>query len=127
MTTRLIELDCKTFRESRESQSVAGRYNPARVVKFNGRRHVLTVGDSDDWALYQIKGESERVYCVAINRSLGYCGVQGYDHDDQEPRDELSVFFQSPEQSAEDVGDIDNLTDRTIARRLIGLLCEVCA
>jgi hypothetical protein len=122
---RLEIIECRGLRESWESQSRAGRYNPATVVKFDGRRHVLPVGTGDDWQLYRIAGEAERVYCVSVNRSYGYCGVQAYDAADQEPCEELGVFFQG--EASEEIGDIDNLTDRTIARRLISHLCEVTA
>ena len=124
---KLASLDCRILRESAESQNRAGRYNPARVVKFDGRRHVLPVGDNDSVELYRVVGDSDRVYCVSINRSLGYCGVQGYDPTDQEPDDTLSVFLPSEEHILESVGDLDKLTDRTIARRLIDLLSEVVA
>jgi len=119
---RLQAIDCLVQRECFSSQSAAGRHNPARVAKFNGRRHVLPIGDSDDWQLYRVPGD-DTVYCVSINRRYGYCGVQGYRPTDQEPDDCLTVFFQEPDKEL--IGDIDELTDRTIARRLIGVLCEM--
>jgi hypothetical protein len=124
---RLQELACEVKRESFASQSAAGRCNPATVaIMGGGRRHVLPVGDTDDWTIYRLVGDqSGMIYVVSINRSLGYCGVQGYDRDDREPREELSVFLQADYEVAE-IGDLDELGDRTIARRLIGLLCEVC-
>ena len=125
---RLQELACEVRRESFASQSAAGRYNPATVaILGGGRRHVLPVGDSDDWAIYrEIGDQSSRIYVVSINRRHGYCGVQAYDRDDREPREDLSVFFQGYEQALEDIGDIDELGDRTIARRLIGMIDAVC-
>ena len=126
---RLQELACEVRRESWDSQSRAGRHNPAKVALMGGgRRHVLPVGDSDDWTIYREVGDqSSRIYVVSINRGLGYCGAQGYDREDQEPRDELSVFLQSDEQVRESVGDLGDLSDRTIARRLIELLSQVVA
>ena len=62
---------------------------------------------------------------VSINRSLGYCGVQGYDPGDREPDAILSVFLQNWEKVLAVVGDIDQLSDRTIARRLVMFLNEV--
>lgn len=113
-------IDAKIRRESSESQSRAGRYNPARVALLPGRRHVLPIGDDDQFELYQ---DGERVYCVSINRRMDYCGVQGYDADDQEPREELAVFCQGSEQVAEALGPKGlDLTDTTIARRLVALL-----
>ena len=124
---RLQELACEVAREGYNSQSAAGRVNPATVaIMGGGRRHVLPVGDTDDWSLWRIVGDqSSRIFCVSINRRYGYVGVQGYDREDREAREELSLFFQSPEQSAEDIGDIDKLSDRTIARRLIHHLEQV--
>lgn len=118
-------IDWPSFRESAESQSKAGRYNPARVVKYRGRRHVLPAGDGDDWFLLK---EGERVYCVSINRRLGYCGVQGYDKEDEECDERLSVFLQADYEIEETLGKRGlDLTDQTIARRLIDLLCELTA
>jgi len=124
---RLQELACEVKRESFASQSTAGRYNPATVaIMGGGRRHVLPVGDTDDWTLYRLVGDqSGMIYVVSVNRRHGYCCVQGYDRDDREPREELGVFLRADYEVAQ-IGDLDELSDRTIARRLIGLLCEVC-
>ena len=88
---------------------------------------MLPVGDSDDWDAYY-RTENDTVYVVSINRALGYCDVQGYLADDQEPREEFSVFCQTDDAVAEVLGRKGlELTDRTVARRLIDLLEEVSA
>jgi len=127
---RLRELNLKTYRESLDSQSAARRENPAKVIKLTlsgiTRRHVLPVGDSDDFDLYD--DGTGRIYCVSINRAMDYCGVQAYDAQDQEPSAELSIFHQGQEWYAETLGPRGlDLSDRTIARRLITLLSEVTA
>jgi hypothetical protein len=129
MPPRLTQLYPKLLRESLESQRRAGRHNPAAVIRqtIDGakRRHVLPIGDDDDCALFVRAG---RVFCVSWNARLDYCGVQAYDADDQEPREELSIFAQGLEQVAELLGPRGlELSVRTIARRLIDRLEEVTA
>jgi hypothetical protein len=118
---RLKEIIVRPLRESLDSQRAAGRYNHATVVKFAGRRHVLQIGESDAWALYYADKDRDRVYCVNINRRHDYVGVQAYDHEDQEPREELSIFMQGTGHIDEALvpDALDRLTDRAIARRLI--------
>lgn len=123
------EISPKLYRESLDSQSAAHRHNPAYVIKptINGvkRRHVLPAGDSDDVYLFEDHG---RVYCITINTRHDYCGVQAYDADDQECREELSIFCQSEEHYREILGKTGlELSYRTIARRLIAHLDECCA
>lgn len=123
------------LRESRESQMKAGRHNPAWVYRFNFRwtdagttshRIILPVGDSDDW---YILTDGVDVYCVSINRSMGYCGVTRYsrENDDRDMPESGSVFYQSEEQYVETLGKRGlDLADTTICRRLIDHLCECC-
>lgn len=119
----LREIYLKAYRESFESQSKAGRYNPATVVKWehkgHKRRHVLGVGESDDYSIF-VDTTDDTLYVVCTNNRYGYAGIQGYRPDDQEPDEALSVFLQNDYAIAESLGrkGVD-LSHRTILNRLI--------
>lgn len=117
-------------RESPESQSRAGRYNPCKVARITHKRRkyraVLSVGDGDEVA-YFIDGDY--LYVVARRCSLGYAGLTIYDLTDTVPdpifpkcfaADEVGEsFMQSEEQLAETVGPKwEDMSLRTIANRL---------
>lgn len=65
--------------ETWEEQKAAGRYNPASVAVWRSargcHRWTLNCGTSDDVNFYR---EAGLVYCVSINRGLGYVGIQAF-------------------------------------------------
>lgn len=127
---RLEEISASIKRESWESQRRAGRYNPALVALFDNRRHVLPVGDSDYFTLYRVKGDdSGRVWCVSISTRFGYCGACSFLPDDTERDESAEVFCDTSQAITEVLGradGIDELTERTIARRLIAHVEACC-
>ena len=64
-------------KESWESQSKAGRYNPATEIEFRDKagKHavILSAGSSDD---IHILRDNDGTYAVSINRRFGYVGLQ---------------------------------------------------
>ncbi len=112
--------------ESRQSQMNARRCTPARVARFGARRHILPIGDGDDYEFY-MTDETDAIYCVSINTRHDYCGIQAFDPSDQEADPTLGLFFQG-DQVDETLGRdaLARLTHRTIARRLIAYFQEVC-
>jgi hypothetical protein len=110
----------KLCRESYESQSKAGRYNPARVVKVDSERFLIGAGTNDDVDVFK---EGGPYLVLVVNRGLGYCGLEVFSPGDCEPSGE--VFLQADYEIEDVLGKRGlGLADATIARRLYWFIGE---
>lgn len=112
------QLDVHYRAESCDSQSAAGRYNPATeaVFKFKHVRHVVTLPCGDSDLLYAYRDGNFAIF-LSLNDRLEYAGVLIYDIVERQVDSEL--FCQGSEQLIEEVGSKGfDLVPSTIARRL---------
>jgi hypothetical protein len=75
-TMTLRKVSPARSRETYEEQHAAHRYNAATVATFKRKRFVLSAGRSDSLTFW---AESNRLYCLALNSSLGYAGLEAFD------------------------------------------------
>lgn len=126
---KLLQLDGKCVKENWESQRAAQRYNPATEFVFQywnkEYRITLSCGDSDHIDLYRCGTD---VYCVTMNQRLDYVGITRWTWDHGQFQESGDIFCQGQEHYEEYLGKngLDDLSNRTIARRLIRILDEVC-
>lgn len=75
----------KLVKESWDSMSAAGRYNRATVAVWRGKggvthRWILGCGDCDSVFFFR---DFPAVYCLSINRGMGYVSLSTYNEDEQ--------------------------------------------
>ena len=91
----------------------SGYYHNPLLLKYNDHEIILGLGSSDAEYLYKIVG-TEETLLLSLNLSLYYAGLEVYDGDMVKVSD---VFFQNDYDLAE-IGDLDELSPVTIAKRL---------
>lgn len=122
----------KLEEETYEEQRISGRYNPATILVYRGKRCSLACGDSDDVeAFIDGKGKEARIYVVSLNTRLDYVGLQVFDPtdiDDNKHCAEIgSVFCQGQEHYEECLGKRGlDLHPRTIAKYLEQYCGDCC-
>lgn len=126
---RFVEVHGKTKLESWESQRDAQRYHPAHdfVFQYWNKEYRVTLpcGEGDWFRMYRIGTD---LFCVSMNRRLDYVGITRWTWDHGQFEESGNIFCQGQEQYEEYLGKngLDDLSNRTIARRLIRILDEVC-
>jgi hypothetical protein len=90
-------------RETIEEQSDSGHYNPAQVVVWNGQRHIIGAGSSDDVDLFTDDEEGE-LFVLARNRPLNYAGLEIWRHGER-----IADTFTDAEGPADSLNELEPL------------------
>ena len=90
--------------ESFESQCRAGRYNPALVLKYQGKEYELSAGA---WDTIRIWSDGQYLMVLSYREALGYAGVQGFRKDTCE--EEGNYFAEELSTSFFDKSDLDKV------------------
>ena len=90
-----------------------GYYHNPLLLEYNDHEIILGLGSSDAEYLYNIEGTDETLI-LSLNLSMYYAGLEVYDGDMVKISD---VFFQN-DYDLEEIGDLDELSPITIAKRL---------
>lgn len=90
-----------------------GFYNPPMILQYKKNETVIGVGTQDHLYFYKIHGTDETML-LSLNLGLPYAGLEVYDGDTVKVSD---VFMQN-DYDLEEIGDLDELSPITIAKRL---------
>ncbi len=90
-----------------------GYYNPPLILRYGDNETVIGAGTSDHIHLFSIF-KTDEILLLTINHGLYYAGLEVYNKCLCQVAD---VFMQRVD-DLEDIGDLDELSPLTIAKRL---------
>ena len=106
-----IRRDWKWQHEDLVAQQAGHRENPATVLLIDDLRLTLDAGQTDELTVIQDK---DTVFCVSVNRGLGYVGIQGWDKAGAEV---VNVFFSGDDLPTSLGPDWDEVNALALLRR----------